>query len=82
MGFAHCKVLLPMLTRSTLATCLALLAGALPSPAAPTAKEIIEKVVTQEDANFEEAKNWEYTQHFVIQKLFCHKTTEILPFHV
>jgi hypothetical protein len=51
-----------------LAGCLALLApcGAV---AAPTAEEIVEKVLAQEDANFEEARNWEYTQHFVTCKL-------------
>ena len=58
-----------MLTRPTLAAFTVLLAAAPPSPAAPTAMEIIEKVVAQEDINFEEAKHWEYAQHFVTQKL-------------
>ncbi len=35
----------------------------------PTADQIIEKVVAQEDLNYEKAKNWEFEQHLVTQRL-------------
>jgi len=37
--------------------------------ASPTVEEIIDRVIQQEDINFERAKTWEYEQHFTIQKL-------------
>ncbi len=35
----------------------------------PSADEIIDRVVKQEDVNYERAKGWEYEQHIAVQKL-------------
>lgn len=35
----------------------------------PTADEIVNKVVVQEDANYEKAKDWEFEQNLVTQRL-------------
>src|SRR5689334_4150279 len=37
--------------------------------ASPSVETIMDRVVAKEDLNYERAKNWEYEQHFILQKV-------------